>query len=219
MLIEAPSRLRYTIPDGEARAELVIKNSVFVGTIAHAANATLAHAHIDRVRSRYKDADHNAWAYIIAGGPQAEVASWDDGEPGGTAGRPMLAVIEGHGLVEAVVVGTRYFGGIKLGTGGLVRAYGECVRRALETLPVAEMVYYHRAVISVDYALYGMLKYALPRHGVLMDDETFRVVVDLTISIPPETLEAVTGLLSEASNGSVRLPEHIEGGHYVNRPA
>jgi uncharacterized YigZ family protein len=219
MLIEAPSRLRYTIPTGQASAELVIKNSVFVGTIAHASNATLAHAQIDRVRSRYTDADHNAWAYIITGGSQAEIGSSDDGEPGGTAGRPMLAVLEGHGLVEAVAVGTRYFGGIKLGAGGLVRAYGECVRRALDTLPVAEMVYYHRAVISVDYALYGMLKYALPRHGVLLDDETFRVVVDLTISIPPEALEAVAGLLSEASNGRVRLPEHIEGGHYVKRPA
>jgi len=82
----------------------------------------------------------------------------------------MLAVLQGQGLVQAVAVGTRFFGGIKLGTGGLVRAYSDCVRQALQQLPLAELIYHHRAVISVDYGLYGSLAYTLPRQVVLIEN-------------------------------------------------
>jgi uncharacterized YigZ family protein len=214
-MVAAPSLLRFTVPDGEASAEVVVKNSVFIGTVAPAQDEDEARARVEHVRERYPDANHHAWAYIITGGPQAEIGSSDDGEPGGTAGRPMLAVLEGRGILQAVAIGTRYFGGIKLGTGGLVRAYSDCVRRALVSLPVAEMVYYHRAILSIEYGLYGTLKYALPRFGVILDEEVFAEAVQLTMSIPPSELDPVAHLLSEATNGQVRLSQLTDGGHYV----
>ncbi len=217
MIAAVPHRLRFTVPDGEASAEVVVKSSVFIGTVSPAADAAEARAGVDRVRERYPDADHHAWAYVITAGPQAEIGSADDGEPGGTAGRPMLAVLQGSGVLQAVAVGTRYFGGVKLGTGGLARAYSDCVRRALETLPLAEMVYYHRAAITVDYALYGTLKYTLPRQGVIIDSEAFAEAVYLALSIPPEALEDVSHMLGEATSGSIRLYERLDGGNYVKR--
>ncbi|MBN1151873.1 MAG: YigZ family protein, partial [Dehalococcoidia bacterium] len=138
MSTSPPTALRLAIPDGEASAEIVVKNSIFIGTVAHAQDAEQARAHVTRVTERYPAANHHAWAFVISGGPQAEIGSSDDGEPGGTAGRPMLAGLQGQGLVQAVAVGTRFFGGIKLGTGGLVRAYSDCVRQALQQLPLAE---------------------------------------------------------------------------------
>jgi uncharacterized YigZ family protein len=214
-MVSSPPRLRFTVPDGVSSAEIVVKNSVFIGTVAFAQDESDARAQVGQIRERYPDANHHAWAYTITGGPQAEIGSSDDGEPGGTAGRPMLAVLEGRGIVQAVAIGTRYFGGIKLGTGGLVRAYSDCIRHALVDLPVAEMVYYHRALLSIEYALYGTLKYVLPRHGVIVDEETFSEAVRLTLSIPPAQLDQVAYLLSEATSGSIRLSEHLNGGHYV----
>ena len=209
--------LRLTIPDGEASAQIVVKNSIFVGTVAYAQDAAQAREQVARVTERYPDANHHAWAFVITGGHQAEIGSSDDGEPGGTAGRPMLAVLQGQGLVQAVAVGTRFFGGIKLGTGGLVRAYSDCVRQALQQLPLAELIYHHRAVISVDYGLYGSLAYTLPRQGVLIENEQFGDHVQMTLAIPPEALAPVGSLLSEATSGRIILSECLEGGHYVKR--
>jgi len=212
-----PAALRLAIPDGEASAEIVVKNSVFIGTVAYAQDAEQAREQVDRVRDRYPDANHHAWAYIITGGPQADIGSSDDGEPGGTAGRPMLAVLQGQGLVQAVAVGTRFFGGIKLGTGGLVRAYSDCIRQASQQLPLAELVYHHRAVVSIDYSLYGTLVYTLPRQGVLIENEQFGEVVRLTLAVPPEAVAPVGNLLSEATSGRIILSECLEGRHYVKR--
>lgn len=217
MSASPPTALRLTIPDGQASAEILVKNSVFVGTVAHAQDAEQARQQVDRVRDRYPDANHHAWAFVITGGPQAEIGSSDDGEPGGTAGRPMLAVLQGQGLVQAVAVGTRFFGGIKLGTGGLVRAYSDCIRQALLQLPTAELIYHHRAVVSIDYSPYGTLVYTLPRLGVLIDDEQFGEAVRLTLAIPPEALEPVGDLLSEATSGRIILSQCLEDGHYVKR--
>jgi uncharacterized YigZ family protein len=211
----SPPVPRFLIPAGEASAEITIKNSVFVGTVAHVADAIAALETVERMRRRYPDANHHAWAYAITGGPQAQIGSSDDGEPGGTAGRPMLAVLQGSALVEAVAVGTRYFGGIKLGTGGLVRAYSDCIRAALERLPVAEMVYHCRAAITVDYGAYGSLKYRLPRHGVRIEEETFGEHIRLSLGILPENVDALTELLRESTAGQVILSECIQGGYYV----
>jgi len=129
--------LSYRIPAGEGQSELVVKNSVFVGTVGHAPTVEGAEAFITTIKTRYPDANHHAWAFVIDGGPQGAFGSSDDGEPGGTAGRPMLAVLQGSGILQVVVVGTRYWGGIKLGTGGLVRAYSVVAREALKALLTA----------------------------------------------------------------------------------
>lgn len=213
--MEWPSELCFRVPNGRAGAELVIKNSVFIGNVARASSPEEAANFIKEIRQRYLDATHHAWAYRITGGPQAVIGFSDDGEPGGTAGRPMLTVLEGQDLREVVAVGTRYFGGIKLGTGGLVRAYSGCIQAALERLPVAEAIYHAVARITVDYPLYGSLAYFLPRQGVLVDEEIFADRVTLTLSVPHHVFDTLAGYLRELTQGAVILSECCIGGRYV----
>ncbi len=207
--------LRYCVPAARAESEIEVKNSVFIGSVARARSPEEALAFVESTRRAFPDANHHAWAYCITGGPQALIGSSDDGEPGGTAGRPMLAVLQGRELREVVAVGTRYFGGIKLGTGGLVRAYSGCIRAALEELPIVELVYHRLARVSIEYPLYGNLTYLLPRHGVTIEEESFSDVATLVLSIPHDQEEAVADLLRELTNGRLVLAEHWEGGHYV----
>jgi uncharacterized YigZ family protein len=207
--------LRYCVPAARAESELEIKNSVFIGSVARARSPEEALAFVQDTRQVYPDANHHAWAYCITGGPQALIGSSDDGEPGGTAGRPMLAVLQGRDLREVVAVGTRYFGGTKLGTGGLVRAYGGCIRAALEELPIVELVYHRLVRVTIAYPLYGNLTYLLPRYGVTIADESFSDVATLELSVPYDQEAPVAELLRELTNGRVILAEHMHGGHYV----
>jgi uncharacterized YigZ family protein len=119
---------RYTIPARETRAEIKVVNSRFVATVAPVFSVDAAKAFIARVRREFADATHNVPAYLIGHGASVIAHCNDDGEPSGTAGRPALAVLRGSGLGDVAVVVTRYFGGTKLGTGGLVRAYSGAVR-------------------------------------------------------------------------------------------
>ena len=167
------------------------------------------------MRARYPDANHHAWAYRLRGaGTHAEIGSSDDGEPGGTAGRPMLAVLEGSDLEEVVVVGTRYFGGIKLGTGGLVRAYAAAAREALKGLPTEERVLHEVYAFSVDYARYGALRYLFPQHGVRVEEEAFGERVTLRVAIPVAARAAVAEALRELTNGEVTLAGAPEDRRY-----
>jgi uncharacterized YigZ family protein len=206
--------LRYHIPVGVAQSELVIKNSVFIGTVGHAPDIASAHDFVAGVRAKYPDANHHAWAFRMTAGPQGLSGSADDGEPGGTAGRPMLAILEGSALHEVVAVGTRYFGGIKLGTGGLVRAYGGAVRQALQSLPTAERILHHLARVAVDYGLYGNLQYLLPKHRVRVDEIRFTEVVTMTLAIPYDHTKDVADLLRELTNGRLLLEHCWRGERY-----
>ena len=213
--MDAPKILRYTIPNGQAEAELVAKNSVFVGTVGHAPDANGAHQLVAKVREIHPKANHNAWAYRITMGDQGVFGSSDDGEPGGTAGRPMLAVVDGSGLVETVAVVTRYFGGTKLGTGGLVRAYSGAVREALKELQTVERTLHYVARVSSDYGLYANLAYQLHRFGVLIQEEAFTDVVTLQIAIPYPQVEAVSLLLNELSLGDIDLEASWQENRYL----
>jgi uncharacterized YigZ family protein len=201
----ASGPLSYRVPAGRAVAELIVKNSTFVATVDRASDVAAAQAFIAELKARYADANHNASAFRITGGPQALIGSSDDGEPGGTAGRPMLAVLEGSGLCQVVAVVTRYFGGVKLGTGGLVRAYGGAVREALAALPTREYLLHHVVDLTSDYALYGKLKYLLPQQGVRILDETFGATVGLRIAVPHGVFPELYVLLRELSNGQIAL--------------
>ena len=138
-----PNDFLYPVPDlalGQFhRVEQTIKRSRFICTAAHVTSPEEAKAFIDQIREEFSDARHNCWAFAAgAPGATAQVGMSDDGEPHGTAGRPMLTVLLHCGVGEIAVVVTRYFGGILLGTGGLIRAYQGTVKFALETLPTAE---------------------------------------------------------------------------------
>ena len=198
---------RYSIPDGEAQSELVIKNSVFVGNVACAPTREAAQRFVSAIGKKYGDANHNAWAFKIRGDPQALIGSSDDGEPGGTAGRPMLAVLEGSGLCQVVAVVSRFWGGRKLGTGGLVRAYGGAVRQCLKALPTKELVRHRVARVTVDYGVYGALKYQLPKLGVFLEDEVFAAAATFAVIVPYHQLDDVAAMMRDLSGGRVMLEE------------
>ena len=142
----------YPVPAGRHRAEQVIDRSRFVTTVAHAPDIDTARAVVHDMRREFPDAGHHCWA-CVAGPPAdtAAVAMSDDGEPHGSAGRPMLDVLLHSGVGEIVAVVTRWFGGVKLGRGGLVRAYGGSVQQALASLPTVLRVTRVRIRISAGY--------------------------------------------------------------------
>ena len=125
------SNTAYNIIRKDGNSEIVVTKSKFIGFLGSASSVEQAEEIVTRIRKKYNDARHNCYAYIILDGDSLIKRSSDDGEPSGTAGKPMLAVMEGAGLVNAVCVVTRYFGGVLLGTGGLVRAYTDAAAGVL----------------------------------------------------------------------------------------
>ena len=143
----------YLIPAAPVRFEEEIKKSLFITYLAHTPNMEAAKAFVDAIKARHADARHNCWAFV-AGRPQDSML-WgfsDDGEPSGTAGKPMLAQLSGSGVGEITAVVTRYSGGIKLGTGGLVKAYGGGVSQALKLLQTIEKKITTQLQLELDYA-------------------------------------------------------------------
>lgn len=145
---------RYPVPAGTARIEFVEKGSRFIATAGPAHSVEEAMAFIATVRAEFHDATHNVWAYVVGFGPTSQYACHNDGEPGGTAGPPALSVLQNAGLGDVVVVITRYFGGVKLGTGGLVRAYSRAARMAVDALPRTEKVDQVSMRVCVPYRWY-----------------------------------------------------------------
>jgi uncharacterized YigZ family protein len=195
---------RYPIPARETRAEIEVSNSRFIATIAPAAAVEEARSFISRIKQEFKDATHNVPAFVIGYGASVISHCHDDGEPSGTAGRPALAVLSGSGLGDAVVVVTRYFGGTKLGTGGLVRAYGDAVRAVLDILPRAERVPTHTVMVSVPYSWFERLRLLIPLHHGETLDEDFGAEVTVTARFPVERFEPFQHALAEASHGSIQ---------------
>ena len=143
---------RYRIPANRTRAEEVILRSRFITSAAPAATSEAACAFIAEIRAEFADASHNCYAFVAGPpGSTGQIGMSDDGEPSGTAGRPMMAVLLGSGVGDVAVVVTRYFGGIKLGTGGLVRADSAGVKAVLAALPVTEKIVYVELIASGPY--------------------------------------------------------------------
>jgi len=195
---------RHVIPAREARSEIKVSNSRFIATAAPAFTVDEAKAFIARVKSEFSDATHNVPAYVIGHGNSIIAHCHDDGEPSGTAGRPALAVLRGSGLGDVAVVVTRYFGGTKLGTGGLVRAYGDAVRSVLASLPRALKVATHTVVVAVPYAYFERAQRLVTAHEGQVIAQTFAVEVTLTVRFAVERLPAFQGALREISNGALQ---------------
>ena len=191
------------IPAAETRVELVVVNSRFIATAAPAFSVEAARAIIGRVRAEFADASHNVPAYLIGHGASTIAHCHDDGEPSGTAGRPALAVLQGSGLGDIAVVITRYFGGTKLGTGGLVRAYGDAARAVVAALPRAEKAVTVTALVEVPYPLLERLRLLVEAHGGLMLAETFAADITLTVRFRAERFEAFAEALRELSRGNI----------------
>lgn len=197
----------YAYPAERVQHHEEIKKSTFIVHIAHTPDVPSAKAFIDEIKHRYADARHNCWAYV-AGEPQGShvYGFSDDGEPNGTAGKPMLNVLQGSGLGEVCAVITRYFGGIKLGTGGLVRAYGGSLNNALATLQTAVKIPSVVLEGESDYALQGIVEQYLATHyQVLSIDKQYTERILWRICLDARQAKAAIQEIHDLSHGSIEL--------------
>ncbi len=192
------------VPASEARAETLVVNSRFITSAAPTTTVEQAKAFIVRIRQEFPDATHNVPAFVIGRGASTILHCSDDGEPSGTAGRPALAVLQGSGLGDVAVVVTRYFGGTKLGTGGLVRAYSDAVRSVLQVLPRGELVHTHTVFLELAYNLYERVHNLVEEHHGQVLEQDFAGQVALTARFTVETLPAFQADLRELSRGSLQ---------------
>ena len=197
---------QYRMLSKGAQAELVEKKSRFIATIRPVSSEEEAVAFIEEMKKKYYDARHNCSAFVI--GSKGELTrSSDDGEPSGTAGRPMLEVLTGSGIRNIAVVVTRYFGGILLGTGGLVRAYSGAVKMALEQCETITRRYGVQMLIKTDYNGVGKIQYLLGSKDVVIQDSVYAADVQMTVLVPIEEYDRLCKELVEATNGRVGLEE------------
>ena len=193
---------RYPIPAEAVRNETIVVNSRFIASLRPVFSVEEAKGFIAQIRVEFADASHNVPAYLVGFGSSVTAHCSDDGEPSGTAGRPALAVLQGSGLGDAAVVVTRYFGGTKLGTGGLVRAYGDAVRQVTALVKRANKIPVHTVMIDLPYSLFEQTRLLIEAHAGKLLGQDFAAEVTLTAQFPVERLEAFQAGLSELSNGS-----------------
>ena len=197
---------QYRMLSKGAQAELVEKKSRFIATIRPVSSEEEAVAFIEEMKKKYYDARHNCSAFVI--GSKGELTrSSDDGEPSGTAGRPMLEVLTGSGIRNIAAVVTRYFGGVLLGTGGLVRAYSGAVKMALEQCETLPRRYGVQMLIKTDYNGVGKIQYLLGSKDVVIQDSVYAADVQMTVLVPIEEYDRLCKELVEATNGRVGLEE------------
>jgi uncharacterized YigZ family protein len=195
---------RYRVPARLHRVEQELQRSRFITTVAPAPTVEEAKAFIARVRQEFPDANHNCWAYVVGSpGSTGQVGMSDDGEPHGTAGRPMLTALLHGGVGDVAVVVTRYFGGTLLGKGGLVRAYTGCVQQGLEHLPTTERVRKVRLAIEIEYASVDGVRRLLPAHEAELVSEQYATTVGYQLALPVSRLESFRTALLDLTNGQL----------------
>ncbi len=199
----APDSSRHAIPARLHRVEHTIQRSRFITSGAHAPDAHAAHAFIQRVRDEFPDATHNCWAFVAGPpGSTAHIGMSDDGEPHGTAGRPMLTALLHGGVGEIVAVSTRYFGGVKLGTGGLSRAYSGGVKLLLDSLPVEEKVERAFVEVTVSYADVDALQRLMEESEVTVEAEEYGAEVRYSCGVPASALDAFRSAVADVTRGA-----------------
>lgn len=192
----------YIIPAGYGEAEYIDKKSRFIGQVQHAESVSEAMAFVESVRRKHTDATHNVWAYVLADGQMR----WsDDGEPGGTSGQPTLNVFRSAGVCDVVCVVTRYFGGILLGSGGLVRAYSKAASMAMEAAGRARMAEWKSVAVECSYAHYERLRRLLEGEGAQDMAGDFAEFVTVTCLLPAGVPEQIGGRITDMTAGGARM--------------
>jgi uncharacterized YigZ family protein len=194
---------RYPIPAAETRIELHVKNSRFIGRAGYTPSVEEAKAFIEKVKTEEPGCTHAVYAFAIGHGAAVTHGMSDAGEPSGTAGRPTLAVVKGSGLGDVTIVTVRYFGGTKLGTGGLVKAYTETAQLVLAELPVAEKVERCSVQVTIPYAYYELVKRLNDTHHGQVDSEDFAADITLRLTFTTDDLPVFQAALSEATHGKI----------------
>jgi uncharacterized YigZ family protein len=197
---------RYPVPGTRHRTEETIERSRFICTLARVSSGEEAQAFIRELNAEFADATHNCWAYVIGPpGSTSRVGMSDAGEPHGTAGRPMLTVLLHSGVGDVAAVVTRYYGGVKLGTGGLVKAYSGAVQRGLATLPRSERIDYAELTVAVGYANIDALRQLLPGYEAEVLTEEYGSEVQYRLRVPVSRVVALQSALLDATRGQLRI--------------
>ncbi|MGF7058595.1 YigZ family protein [Brassicibacter mesophilus] len=179
--------------------EVIINKSRFIGYAKPITSEDEAIGFIQEMKTKHKDATHNVYAYVF--GENSNIQRYnDDGEPSGTAGVPVLEVIKKEDLRNVVVVVTRYYGGIKLGAGGLVRAYTKGAKIGLEAGKIVDKILFNKIKVRIDYTLYGKLENELMRLGYLIDEVIYDDAVNIMILCQTDKVEQLIGLLIELTS-------------------
>lgn len=187
----------------EAQSSLTEKKSKFYASVKPVAGEDEALEFLSKIRSEYPDATHNVYAYII---DENNIFRYsDDGEPGGTAGMPVLDTIRNAGLVDVIVVVTRYFGGTLLGTGGLVRAYGASAKLGLEKAGIVTRVMCDVVSVKVQYELVGKLQYFFASNGYNVEDTVYENDVTFFVASPKSDTERLIKEITETANGKCEI--------------
>ncbi len=200
-----------TIAQGGS-AQITEKKSRFIATVMPVHSEEEAAGFLADIRKTYWDARHNCYAYVIdaqsgrkEAGPNILQKCSDDGEPSGTAGRPILDVLTGENLRDTLLVVTRYFGGTLLGTGGLIRAYTQAARAGLAASRIVTRKPGVRLTITTDYAGLGRLTYILGQHGIPAQEPLYGENVQLTVTLPAGEADRIKAEITEATAGQARM--------------
>lgn len=196
----------YRIPAGPGEAEFVEKRSRFLGHVRPVESEEEARAFIAQMKKQYYDARHNCWCYIIKDGPERYS---DDGEPQGTAGIPMLEVFRREGITNLVCVVTRYFGGVLLGAGGLLRAYTKSAKDALDAAGISSVRRWVECELPCSYSMAERLKQEIAASGGLVTDTEYSASVVIKALIPETLSEAFSAQIFDISSGTV--PVQVTG--------
>ncbi len=190
----------YVVPAGFGAGELTEKRSRFIGQLWSAATEEEARRRIEAVKKEHRDARHNCWCYRLSGGLERYS---DDGEPQGTAGVPMLSLFQKAGVTNAVCVVTRYFGGVLLGAGGLVRAYTQAAQLALDAAGLARVEPWDRLLLPCPYDFLEPVKLLTQQHRGLVEDAQYGAEVTLTLLFPPGEAQPFQDDLTERAAGGL----------------
>lgn len=203
----------YKVVTKEGTGEIVEKKSRFIGASYIVESVEDAEKKIAEVSKKYWDARHNCYAYVIGKNSENTRCS-DNGEPSGTAGKPILEVITGAELTNTLVIVTRYFGGVLLGTGGLVRAYTQAAQAAVAASETGEMVYARQLTIEVAYNMINNVKYFLEQNKISISDPRYTENVQYDICVKEEDKEKITEGLIQKCEGKITITEG-DAGYYL----
>lgn len=192
------------IPAGEGNSEYIEKKSRFLGLVLPVTTEAEARAQLEAVKKREYDARHNCWAYVLHTGQKRYS---DDGEPQGTAGQPILNVLEREGVQDVLCVVTRYFGGILLGAGGLTRAYAKAAKDALDKAGKARMQPFSVLLLECPYPMFERVKLLIEDHEGRIESSDYGAAVTLSFLLPVGEVDAFSAALTELSGGQLSAEE------------
>jgi uncharacterized YigZ family protein len=196
----------YKIPETMYRTQETIKRSKFIATVAHASTEEDAKTFISTIKNEFPDATHNCWAYVAGPpGDTARVGISDDGEPHGTAGKPILSVLLHSDIGEIVAVVSRYFGGTKLGTGGLVRAYSGSVKNALAGLSVKEKRDDISLTVILDYSKITGVKQMIESFNSEIIEKKYQADVSFKIELPKNSEDSFIRAIKDLTGGEIHI--------------